>query len=325
MDLIVYIDGKASYKLPVKKSDTISYLKNLLNDYQNKRFFLNNKEELEVFNTNQYDNLKLSQVWDKLASPKIYIQEEKKEQIEQKEIKQVKNINEISTNLLTGIKDVDRLVLEYIDDKQLLEMCGLNRTYSQRVCDDAFFRRRTIARFPETVQYKDGAKTRTWKNHYLAIIKYIDLLQTDFQYEYTAEDKSPELLYLSMLVVKRNYYIYYSKNRALMSASEEGHLEIVKYLVENGADVTVEDNFPVRSASEDGHLSVVKYLTEHGADITATNNFAVIHASRNGHLPVVKYLVEHGADITAQDNQAVRYASENAHLPVVKYLRSLEL
>ncbi len=74
MDIIVYIDNKASYKLPIKKSDTVATIKNYLKDYlQNIKFFLNSKEELSVFNTDKYDNLKLNDIWGKLLNPKIYV------------------------------------------------------------------------------------------------------------------------------------------------------------------------------------------------------------------------------------------------------------
>ena len=54
---------------------------------------------------------------------------------------------------------------------------------------------------------------------------------------------------------------------ALMLASSEGHLEMVKLLVENGADYTN----ALRLASREGHLEVVKYLLENGADVNIKN------------------------------------------------------
>jgi ankyrin repeat protein len=38
-----------------------------------------------------------------------------------------------------------------------------------------------------------------------------------------------------------------------------------------------------------GHLEVVKYLVSQGADIN--QNVALIHSAANGHLEVVKYLI----------------------------------
>ena len=89
----------------------------------------------------------------------------------------------------------------------------------------------------------------------------------------------------------------------LHSAAESGSLEIVKYLVEHGADVNGnnEGNLSVlHYAAEFGSLEMVKYLVEHGADVNGNNegNLSVLHsAAESGSLEMVKYLVEHGADI----------------------------
>jgi ankyrin repeat protein len=50
-------------------------------------------------------------------------------------------------------------------------------------------------------------------------------------------------------------------------ASENGHLDVVKYLVSQGADITADDNYAVRWASFYGHLEVVKYLVSQGAKL----------------------------------------------------------
>ena len=41
-----------------------------------------------------------------------------------------------------------------------------------------------------------------------------------------------------------------------------------------------------------GHIEVVKYLVEHGADIHAVNEQALRLAKENGHIEIVKYLNE---------------------------------
>jgi ankyrin repeat protein len=46
-------------------------------------------------------------------------------------------------------------------------------------------------------------------------------------------------------------------NEAIRSASLFGHLEIVKYLIEKGADFRADDNYSIRWASLCGRLEVV--------------------------------------------------------------------
>ena len=76
----------------------------------------------------------------------------------------------------------------------------------------------------------------------------------------------------------------------LIEASINGHLDVVKHLVDNGVDIHIMDNIPLRLASTYDHLDIVKYLIENGADIHACNDSALELASTCGHLNVVHYL-----------------------------------
>ncbi|BCS83632.1 ankyrin containing protein [Cotonvirus japonicus] len=108
--------------------------------------------------------------------------------------------------------------------------------------------------------------------------------------------------------------------KCLNSSCEFGHLEVVRFLVEKGADIQADDNLAVRWASRKGHLEVVRFLVKNGANIQADDNLAIKWASLYGHLEVVRFLVEKGANIQADDNLAIKWASFNGHLEVVKFL-----
>ena len=64
-----------------------------------------------------------------------------------------------------------------------------------------------------------------------------------------------------------------------------------------GADIHADDDEALIRASEHGHLDVVKYLVQNGANIHAVDDYDLKYASRNGHLDVVKYLVSEGAEV----------------------------
>ena len=222
-----------------------------------------------------------------------------------------------NTNLLTGIRDLDREIINQLDDIQFLNICKLNRTYYERVCDEDYFRIRTEKRFQETIPYKDYIEFKNWKAHYINIVKYIDLLEKRFNRKYVDTDKSPELLYRAHNSFSTDTYTI---SAALICSSYSGDLPVVKYLVEIGADIHAEEEEALRWATSSGQLSVAKYLVEKGAIIHANNSRAFIAACQYGHLEVVKYLVEHGADVTTEDNSAVLWGCYNGYLSVVKYL-----
>ena len=113
------------------------------------------------------------------------------------------------------------------------------------------------------------------------------------------------LVLIDDLVKIVNRYSFHTTRTLLISSSRKGHLDVVKYLHEYGANITAANNEAVREASSNGHLDVVKYLHKHGADITARNNYAVLWASRMGHVDVVKYLYEHMPQ-TGTDGAAYR-------------------
>lgn len=108
--------------------------------------------------------------------------------------------------------------------------------------------------------------------------------------------------------------------QALIYASQNGHLEIIKHLVENGSDIHVQEDKAVRMASSNGHLEVVKYLIEKGADIHARNNDALKWAAIKNHFKIVKYLIEQGADIHADNDITLKKAVFYDHKDIIRYL-----
>merc|ERR1712113_541099 len=110
----------------------------------------------------------------------------------------------------------------------------------------------------------------------------------------------------------------------LMLASIEGYLNIVKYLVEKGANVdafTKNKHTAMMLASVEGHLDIVKYLVEKGANVDAfddKNYTAMMHANANNRLEILKYLMEIRGGVDNQ--QLLLNACKKGHLEVVKYL-----
>src|SRR5581483_5875567 len=69
------------------------------------------------------------------------------------------------------------------------------------------------------------------------------------------------------------------RNKALIIASENGKLEMVKYLIKEGANVHFYDDEAIMIAAQNGHLETVKYLIDKGAKIHAGNESPLRFAS----------------------------------------------
>ena len=89
----------------------------------------------------------------------------------------------------------------------------------------------------------------------------------------------------------------------LLIAVDRGHIEIVKFLIDQNADINAifEDGATALIlGSEKGHKEIVANLLKKGANVSAQNKSgitALLSASMKGHFDIVKDLVKHGADV----------------------------
>mmetsp|Transcript_14855 Transcript_14855/g.16897 ORF Transcript_14855/g.16897 Transcript_14855/m.16897 type:complete len:185 (-) Transcript_14855:1866-2420(-) len=108
--------------------------------------------------------------------------------------------------------------------------------------------------------------------------------------------------------------------KIICEASHYDCLDTIKWLHEQGADITADDNLPLKNAVWYNRTEIVTFLIDNGADAKSRDNNAIVQASEHGNLEIVKYLVSKGADITAQENASAYCASEHERYTVVQYL-----
>ena len=125
---------------------------------------------------------------------------------------------------------------------------------------------------------------------------------------------------------KRNFF---TRDTLLIEAADNGHVDMVKLLIENGADVNLKGEAwygPLHAAAANGHIEVVKILLENGADVNIFHQNKPLHnAAMNGHIEVAEILLDNGADINAKgtDEAApLHTAVSNSQLVMVKWLLS---
>jgi ankyrin repeat protein len=120
---------------------------------------------------------------------------------------------------------------------------------------------------------------------------------------------------------------------ALMYAAEAGQIEVVKYLVSNGADVNAQSEgiglgTALIYAASANRLDVMEYLIEQGADVNAmTRNkeTALFWASAQGHVEAVKILLKNGAYTelkNKKDQTALDVAKELNRTEVIELLKN---
>ena len=100
-----------------------------------------------------------------------------------------------------------------------------------------------------------------------------------------------------------------NENVSLHTAAEEGNIDIVRLLIERGAEVDSRDDAghtPLHEASRSGHVEVARALIDYGADINARDRYqwTPIHTSANeGHDELLELFLERGVDIHARGDE----------------------
>lgn len=100
----------------------------------------------------------------------------------------------------------------------------------------------------------------------------------------------------------------YFTSTPLIDASHLAKLEIVKYLVEKGANINAKGIYgqtALHLAVSSGEIEKVKYLIEKGANINAKDKYGqnVLHStSTHSEVNIIKYLLAKGMDVDAKDS-----------------------
>jgi len=100
-----------------------------------------------------------------------------------------------------------------------------------------------------------------------------------------------------------------SSMSAIHWACNRGHLNVVHYLVQHGANINMGGDYnftPLLEAVVEGHLEITKVLTEWGADLNARTEenpeTALLIAIVLNHSEIAEYLIQAGSDVTYSGN-----------------------
>ena len=106
------------------------------------------------------------------------------------------------------------------------------------------------------------------------------------------------------LLLEAGARIERSAINAFVGAACKGHIEIVRLLLEAGADKDAWDDdgmTVLAAATAGGQLAIVRLLLDSGARVEWSTSRALVNAARRGHIDLVRLFVEFCADKEAWD------------------------
>lgn len=93
-----------------------------------------------------------------------------------------------------------------------------------------------------------------------------------------------------------------TQETALTLACCGGFLDVADFLIKNGAILELGASTPLMEAAQEGHIDLVRYLLECGADVhaqTTSADTALTYACENGHTDVADLLLQFGANLVS--------------------------
>lgn len=132
--------------------------------------------------------------------------------------------------------------------------------------------------------------------------------------------------WIKAIELVNQYYVSIKNtiNYGLDWAYEYGNLEMVSYFLGKGANPRFNNSNSIGVACE--HYSsniygdIIKTLIDHGADIEKNNGYAITTAAIKGNLELVKFLITRGANFHVKNENPLGWAAKNGHIKIVEYL-----
>lgn len=146
---LVKVDNTPIFNFVISKSTTIKSIKSYFSKeypYYFIRFFINSTSEVKAFYNKKYENLTMKSCWDKIEDGYISL---------------YKNI------ILTGIKDIDRKIVNHLNDRNLFSFIQTCKYAHHLTREDIFWYNRFIIYYKMYEKYKP--ENINWYSNYSRI------------------------------------------------------------------------------------------------------------------------------------------------------------
>ncbi len=131
------------------------------------------------------------------------------------------------------------------------------------------------------------------------------------------------------LLMEHGANLFAHNNIIFFDAVSFGYIEIVKLCISHGIDVTIQNNRAIKLASESSgycccnnetSLSVVKLLVENGADMHIEEACVLKKAIKFNNIELVKYFLEQGVNYTHCHEYIKQFKNQNKYHKMIELL-----
>lgn len=209
---------------------------------------------------------------------------------------------------LTGIKDIDVKILNYLSDFSLINTMTTCKYIRCLTEDENFWMNRAIFRFPELshqehIEYKNEYN-ENWKTYYIENLSCFEkVLDNDIieNILYGSCENGKMASFLILIAKNLNNFEnsltkssidpldICSKNcKPLFLACKGGNVEILDMIISLGCECDVYSGFV--EAIRCGNLSIIKYMFEY-CNVDGLISVGIYYSCARGHLEIVKYFL----------------------------------
>ena len=110
------------------------------------------------------------------------------------------------------------------------------------------------------------------------------------------------------------------KSDLLIEAIYINNYAVVKLLIDNGADVNIQEGQPLILACYKNFYSIAEYLVNNGADVTFNDSQCLSEATINENDKLIKFLIKKGANVNCYNRSPFKYALNKQKYKLLKFL-----
>lgn len=131
------------------------------------------------------------------------------------------------------------------------------------------------------------------------------------------ENQGKKSIEIIKLLIENGINVQANNNQALKSACYEDLADVVEILLNSGANIDIGKDSILGCAN---NMDVIKILVEHGADPFYNKNALFLDACENYDLKLITYLIEIGADVNIPDDNPICSIFDSKGNPKIKRL-----